>query len=85
MPDLPLRRELKLHSCLIYQLDRELNYHMSEVRDLRYQPSKWMDKWSEQARELKQLKKEKLELSESLKELKKEKLELRLSCRSWRR
>ena len=35
-----------------------------------------MDKWSEQALQLKELKKEKLELSEALKELRKEKLEL---------
>jgi len=73
MPGLPLRMELTLHDCLIYQLERELNCHRSKVSDLWDQLSKWMDKWSEQARQLKELKKEKLELSE---ELKKEKLEI---------
>ena len=47
---LPLHMELMLHDCLIYQLDCELNYHRSKVRDLRDQLSKWMDKWMEQAR-----------------------------------
>ena len=75
MPDLPLRMELTLHDCLIYQLDRVLNCCQFKASDLQDQPSQWMDKWSEQTRQRKELK-EKLELFEALKEPRKEKLEL---------
>jgi len=76
MHGLPLRIELTLHDFLIHQLDRELNCHRSKASDLWDQLSKWMDKWSEQGRQLKELKKEKLELYEALKTLRKEKLQL---------
>ena len=66
MLGLPLHLELTLHNCLIYQLDCKLNCHRSKASDLRDQLSKWMDKWIEQARQLKDLKKMKLELSEAL-------------------
>ena len=66
MPGLPLRIGLTLHDCLIYQLDRKLNCHRSKASVLRDELSKWMDKWTEQARQLKKLKKEKLELSVAL-------------------
>ena len=68
--------ELTLHDCFIYQLDHELNCHRCKASDLWDQLSKWIDKWSKQARQLKKLKKEKLELSEALKEPRKEKLKL---------
>ena len=66
MSMLPLCMEMMTHDCLIYQLDHELNYHRSRASDLRDQLSKWMDEWTEQARQLNKLKKEKFELSEAL-------------------
>ena len=65
--------KLTLHDCFTHQLDCEFNCHRFKTSDLRHQLSKWMDKWSEQARQLKELKK-KLELSEALKELREENL-----------
>ena len=75
MLGLPLRMELTLQDCLIYQLGRELNYHRSRQNDLKDQLSKWVEKSTEQARRVKEPVNEKRELTETfqdkLKELKK--------------
>jgi len=64
-----------VHNSLIFQLERELTRHRSEVRD-HDTTSKWIDRWSEKRQKLKELKKEKLDLSMDLRELKKIKLQL---------
>ena len=65
MLGLPLCMQLMMHDCLIHQLDRELNYHRSKGINLWDQLSNLMDKWSKQGQQLKELKKEKLKLSEA--------------------
>ena len=71
MPSLPLRMKLMLHAEL----------PSAKSSNLRDQLSKWMDKWSEQARQLK----EKFELSVNVKEQRRNSNSTRFFWKSWRR
>jgi len=49
--------EMSIHNNLIFQIERELTHHRSDVSELIDMTSKWIDRWFEKRQELKELKK----------------------------
>ena len=45
--------EMSIHNSVIFQLERELIRHQSEVSELMVMAFKWIDIWSEKRRKLK--------------------------------